>query len=238
MPRSRYYGRNRRRVWRRRNARKRKAITRKARRFRSMPPLGMPSRKLVRLKYVDTISIDPPAAGVLAHYFSANGMFDPNITGTGHQPLYFDQWMAGYDHFTVIGSKIRVTPSNPTTADIVPCQYGCIIDDNTTFSYTTSAQVIESSQGRFSKIAGAKTAPQTKYSSSIVRKWSGKKFFGTKSLIGEDTFRGSAATNPVEEAYFGVWAGSIGDQNGGKLYLTIEIEYIAMLTEPKFVAQS
>ena len=40
--------------------------------------------------------------------FVANGAFDPNLTGVGHQPRGFDQFMAGYETFTVTGSKISV----------------------------------------------------------------------------------------------------------------------------------
>lgn len=182
--------------------------------------------------------MDPTVSTVTSHFFSANGMYDPDITGTGHQPLFFDQYMAGYDHYTVIGSRIRVTPSNPSTADIVPLAYGCIIDDNATFTYATTDAIVESNQGRYFKLAGPHNAPQTAYSKSLTRKFSAKKFFGTKALIGQEEYKGSASTNPSEEAYFGVWVGSIGNTDGGNLYLTCEIEYIAVLTEPKFVNQS
>lgn len=36
------------------------------------------------------------------HLFRANGIFDPDVTGTGHQPLYRDQVADLYTNYTVI----------------------------------------------------------------------------------------------------------------------------------------
>lgn len=41
-------------------------------------------------------------------------MFDPDITGVGHQPLGFDQWSAFYNKYTVYGSKCQITILNAT----------------------------------------------------------------------------------------------------------------------------
>ena len=35
-----------------------------------------------------------------------NSLFDPDQTGTGHQPYYFDQFAALYNRYTVLGSKL------------------------------------------------------------------------------------------------------------------------------------
>lgn len=228
----------RRRTGRQRAARKRrrKLVTRYKR--TRLPALGFPKRKLVRLKYCDTINLDPSLSGIAYNYYRCNGMYDPDASLGGHQPLFFDQYMAGYDHFTVIGSKIKVTPCNPTTANIIPVQYGVTIDDDGVFSYSTSDQIIESNQGRYFKLAGAENTPQTRYSNSLVRKWSARKFFGSKSIIGKAEYKGTASGDPLEQAYYGVWVGSVANTDGGNIYLTIELEYIAVLTEPKYVAPS
>ena len=45
--------------------------------------------------------------------FRANGLYDPDRTGTGHQPFGYDEWSPIYDHFTVVGSRITVYPLAP-----------------------------------------------------------------------------------------------------------------------------
>lgn len=53
---------------------------RRRRRIKKLPPVGMPSKKLVRLRYCDEIALDPVAGGIATYNFSANGMYDPDIT--------------------------------------------------------------------------------------------------------------------------------------------------------------
>ena len=44
--------------------------------------------QICNLRYVDSLTIGPGGgAGLSAHhFFRANGVFDPDFTGTGHQP--------------------------------------------------------------------------------------------------------------------------------------------------------
>ncbi len=36
-----------------------------------------------KLQYADTISINPTSASIASHVYKANGLFDPDTTGTG-----------------------------------------------------------------------------------------------------------------------------------------------------------
>lgn len=36
-------------------------------------------------------------------------MYDPDLTGFGHQPYFFDQLTDIYSHYVVIGSKIKIS---------------------------------------------------------------------------------------------------------------------------------
>ncbi len=61
-----------------------------------------PQTLIRKLRYCDRLEIDPGASSALGeHFFSCVGLFDPDITGTGHQPMGFDQYMALYDHYQV-----------------------------------------------------------------------------------------------------------------------------------------
>ena len=109
-------------------------------------PLGVPDTKWVRLKYVQETSIDTGLASINKIYFRANSLFDPDFTGVGHQPLHYDELNVPYDHYTVYGSKITVTVINVTGSAQVPGTMGIFLDDDTTLTYTTGDQVIESNQ--------------------------------------------------------------------------------------------
>lgn len=49
------------------------------------------------------------------HLFKLNSLFDPDTTGTGHQPYWFDQLNNIYKAYRVMGVRARVTFFNPST---------------------------------------------------------------------------------------------------------------------------
>ena len=72
-----------------------------------LPLAGFPKQKLVKLRYVQELEIVTPTSGLSNSVpFVANGAYDPYYPIGGHQPKGFDQWMAVYSHFNVLGSKI------------------------------------------------------------------------------------------------------------------------------------
>jgi hypothetical protein len=89
-----------------------------------MTPL--PSTQKVMLKYSDFLSFTPNGAPT-NYIYSCNNLYDPNVTGVGHQPRGFDQLMALYDHFVVISAVAEVTFYNGTA---LPMVCGLMIDDN------------------------------------------------------------------------------------------------------------
>ena len=77
--------------------------------YRTTP---VPKEMRVTLRYCTTVSIDAGAAVPVSHIFAANDCYDPDITGTGHQPLGFDQWMSFYVRGVVRSSKIYTQWTN------------------------------------------------------------------------------------------------------------------------------
>jgi len=81
-----------------------------------------------KLTYYDTVALDPASNALTSlngaiWQFRANSCFDPDYTGIGHQPMYFDNLAAVYQRYRVIGCKITVT-----VVDIRP---GGVIADDT-----------------------------------------------------------------------------------------------------------
>uniref|UniRef100_UPI00404866D8 hypothetical protein n=1 Tax=Polynucleobacter sp. TaxID=2029855 RepID=UPI00404866D8 len=62
--------------------------------------------------YADDISLNAGAGVADSWVFSANGLTDPNITGTGAQPRGFDEMMALYRTYLVTHAKITVWAEN------------------------------------------------------------------------------------------------------------------------------
>jgi len=76
------------------------------------PVFGFPNTIITKLRYCDTFNLASTAGSVVAQLFAANGIFDPDISGIGHQPMYRDNFASIYDQYVVLGSKIKVTFSN------------------------------------------------------------------------------------------------------------------------------
>lgn len=157
--------------------------------------------------------------------FSANGMFDPNVTGGGKQPMAFDNMTALYNHYCVVGSKITVkcTPISTTNPAAF---FGIYINDNTTavptsssaYLANTSSYVIMPTGGSLTKSLGAK--------------WSARKMFGRGVLANTD-LQGTSAANPAEQSYFTLFFAALDEASNTGAAFVVDIEYIAIWKEPK-----
>ncbi len=73
-------------------------------------------RRLVRtLRYAETFSFTTGAAGVVGtiQLMALNDIFDPNITGVGHQPYGHDQLAVWYTKYLVLRTRVRLIATTP-----------------------------------------------------------------------------------------------------------------------------
>jgi len=104
---------SRRRAIRTRN-RVRNTRRRRTRYGRYRSPFGA-NAQYAKLVYHTSIQLDPAADSMTTsnvYQFSANGCYDPDITSTGHQPMFFDNYAALFKRYTVHKSSISVTVVN------------------------------------------------------------------------------------------------------------------------------
>lgn len=198
--------------------------------------------KTVTLKYVEEINIDGAiSGGITVHDFSANGLFDPNITGTGHQPMGFDQWKLIYNHYTVVSSRARLTyaPNSASSADV--SYFGVsVVDAAGELSSLGISAVLEQGRTMNWAIAGITSRSGTdgdkRHVNAVEASFDMKKVFKTKAS--GDELSAAVTSNPAEQAYFECWSCGTGATNpGGNNYL-MEIEYDVVFSEPNSLAQS
>ncbi len=202
-------------------------------------PLNFPNSKMVRLRYVQEISIDPNDSTISTYTFSANGMFDPDVTSViaGHQPKCFDQYMGVmYDHYTVIGSKCTVKYVSSSRSDATPGYFGvALTDSNLTLNGRSKTEVMETKNTSKFGVTGnsLRVRDQTR-----TAWFSAKKFFKKSAIIGDGTYRGTATSNPSEEANYQIWMFNIGGNDPAVGNFLVTIDYLACLSEPKVVGSS
>lgn len=202
----------------------------------SLPIGGFPPSKMVRFRYAREFSLDPSAGATNTWNFSANNLHDPDVTGVGHQPLGFDQNMALYDHYRVTHSQIQVrntTPGNRSAYLVVA------LSDSTIDYFTSVEHLLESRAVDTTNPFLTTQAQPISYDGTspwIKKTFISKAFFGSKHS--DERMQGTISSGPPEQAYFKVVSASVANNEPTSMNYLAIIDFWAVLTEPKIIAQS
>jgi len=99
-----------------------------------------PRTMKVKLVYLEALQAATTNALNLDYVFNLNSGFDPNRTGTGHQPRGWDQWAALYNRYRVDKTEVRASFTNaPSDGAVVS-----IFASNDATNLTDLSDIIES----------------------------------------------------------------------------------------------
>lgn len=190
---------------------------------------GFPKKMIMTHKYFDTFTLTTTAGSTANYNFSCNGMYDPNISAAGHQPMYFDQMGAIYDHYTVIGSKITFKISNRSgnTNSIV----ALYLNDDTAVTPTLTS-IVETTSSRYKQISAGNLDLHT-----FGNKWSAKKMFGG-SVIANTSLQGTTTGNPSEQTHYQILVYPTDLSSSNVFDCSVLIEYIAVWAELRDIGGS
>lgn len=194
-------------------------------------PLAM--RQIVKMRYSEDINLT--ASTALQNYdFRANSIYDPNLTGTGHQPLGHDQWNTFYDHYVVLGAKISVKMfhTNNTNTDSVFFSLGLQDTSNT---MTSQTHIREQPRSTWTMVSPPSAGQSQRM---LAKKFSAKQFFGAKSIVVWDKLGAAFGYNPTEDALFRIFYQNATSVNNVGVGINVIIEYIVLMSEPKTLGQS
>lgn len=211
---------------------------RKAYPGRYMP--GFPATRIVKLRYVQRVTLNPGIGSKALYQFRANSMFDPDLSGVGHQPLGFDQLVTPFwNHYTVLSSSIKCdflyTSGNSNTGALIGVY---LADDNAI--PLTGEEIAEQGLGKYKVIPSVNYAAIGGKTPSIRNSFSAKKFFNVSDVKDNINRIGSQVNdNPTEGAVFNVWAESMTPTTDlGAYEVLVTMNFTATLSEPKSLAQS
>jgi hypothetical protein len=179
------------------------------------------------LRYCDTISLNSTSGAVVTYVIRANDLFDPDFTGTGHQPMGFDQMMLFYNHFCVVKARLicifKSTSGNVSTALIRQDAASTpltVINRIFEFGGCVSAQL--ETEGTF----GASKRLEL---SVDIAKLQG---VNRNTMLADPSLRGDAATSPTEVTYFHIQLFDSGGATSGA-YVEFFLEQVAVFMEPR-----
>lgn len=197
--------------------------------------MGQPKRKLIKFRYAQEFTLAAAAGSTTSQIMRANSLYDPDYSGTGHQPLGYDQWSVFYDHYVVIGCKIKVTfDASAESGNSLPLSCGLVLDDNASLSTASTSALTEANN---SKTKHFNSLDRT--ITSITAAVAPHKFLGRSKPLSDPELKAAFNANPVEQCYWVIWMTN-EDPATAATYVKcyVDMEYTAVLIEPKDITQS
>lgn len=161
--------------------------------------------------YVDT------TIGVRNYYYRGNSPYDPDASGVGAQPNYWDNYAALYSRYKCYGSKIQIWPrvsnDSSTYAPVILC-----ITPKRDAVTTEAWDDVMGNPYTTMKVPPNKYAG---YSCKIKNYMSTAKIFGVtkRSEFSDADFSADVTTNPANQFY---WQVKISSYDGGTVSSSIE----------------
>lgn len=194
------------------------------------------ARQHGQLYYDRSMPLTTGATGNVTYLvFSANGMYDPDIIGTGHQPMGFDQMMSLYNHYTVVRSSITFTfvidsPAGLPIRAAVGIFPSSAPSSNPLVFMENGLLVSHAYPGAVS--ANQAAAPSLTLNCDVARTFGRK---SEKDVIYTTELSGDASNNPAEQTYFifGAWQIYIDGATSTTLKVDVLMSYDAVYWEPK-----
>ncbi len=189
--------------------------------------VGTPDRLYVDLAYDfnNYALISSSTSGSLLA--GGNTLFDPDKTGIGHQPLYYDQLTSLYRRYRVHASTITVELLNATISSHIAFTpttdgtYPATLNDALEATYTCSMPV---SSSVFRNIK--------------TRKINTKKIWGVQSITQDDLYQALYTADPVRLWFWKIQAEVFDGVSSGSLRVNVRILYQCELFERQPVTQS
>ncbi len=206
------------------------------------PPLQPASMRVNGMLYAEHgLGLTAPVSGnAVTYFFSANGLFDPNVTGTGHQPIGFDQQMLLYEQATVVRSAIEVV-FNIGPGLTVMCGVALFPD---TSALTDPQDLLENGLIKVIPVtSGSSTFQNQRMRTTVRLDCDVAKYFGrpsSQSIVNDDNLYTTAAANPVEQVYYGIVAWQVNQDGTTTTTVGFQVllSYDAIFWEPRKLASS
>nr|QXP07611.1 MAG: putative capsid protein [Arizlama virus] len=182
--------------------------------YKQLPAIGgFPISKTVRLRYVEDFTLNPSLGGNATYLFRANGVYDPNATTGGHQPMFYDNYTQLYSRYRVNWSTITFIACdthmvNTTGGAVGITQYYAanerasrmfIIRDQTTSDFSSSLNTLIEEGNRNFKW---RFAPQTTTGSMPKLRMSVTPHKLLNLSKRDDSLSALTSTVPLNQCYF------------------------------------
>lgn len=210
----------------RRSGYRRRRYTRKRPRLRGRT--GFPTQLYTKLKYTQTVTLNGASGTISGNVFSGNSLFDPDASGIGHQPYFYDQLTGVYNSYIVYASKIEIMSGTNSSVDArIVCRPA--------IPSTAVGNMDLECERPNSKCWFVKPEGTSIKHHHFART---KNVFGSQSKILDENFQAAVTTNPNNRWYW-LLAAQATDQTSSVIcQLTVTITYYARFFDRTTLSQS
>jgi hypothetical protein len=180
-----------------------------------------------RCRYYDVVGISTGVSLAGTYVYSANGMYDPDVTGTGHQPMGWDQMMLSFEHYCVLNATMTVTVRHTSTAQSAAF---AIVQYAGATAITDFTRVVENG------LLVRNRLNATPYDGSIQTfksRMDVAKFGGLPDILDNPDYKGDLSNNPAEQSYFHLSFWNPDSVSVGTCICEVQIDYDVVFTEPR-----
>lgn len=191
---------------------------------------GIPNRMFVKFKYSDTYT-QTTTTGMNVRQFRANGLYDPDYTGVGHQPRFFDQFSQLYLDYRVHAVKFRATFGVTTANSIYVCGIGY---HGSLANYPSNITELKENKANKSRIAHSDKVTTLTWYLPMT------KIFGrSKATIqGEKEYSAGMGANPTTVGGLYTCIHNLDENTSTDFKVMYEITYLCELNNPVMVSES
>lgn len=195
------------------------------------PSLG--EKVPVTFIYASKFSINPAAGGLTGvHVWNLTSLFDPDVTGVGHQPVNFDQFAAMFEKYQVYRCEVKVSTIVSASQQI----FGASLNDFATTNADPSVYT-ENGQTQWKLLDNAGSG-QARGDITMDVDIAACQGMTKAQFLADDVFRADFGTSPAENIYLHVWLCDLASGDPGASACWIELRFHAVLEGSKLNALS
>lgn len=166
--------------------------------------VALPNQQFFKLKYDGILTYSNSSMNNISYLFRLNDLYDPDYSGGGHQPFYFDQLCTTYTNFYVYGSSIAITCS-PASLQ-VPLFFSVTPYISSTYTINDYTEVMENKRARYAiQPVGSqitKTIKSFAKTSSVLS-------VSSKEILNDDKYKCTASSSPTNQCYWHIKYGPL-----------------------------
>lgn len=198
-------------------------------------PSGFPDRIKIKLKYADTLTYTVTSGVAVYNQWRGNSLFDPDYTGTGHQPYGYDQWTAFYSQYRVYGSSIKVQPiiEGSGSSGAISCW---------TAAWPSVSSTLPSYPYPLEETPYCRTKYFNYYNTLKLSThyMSTAKIYGQsrKVIDAEDNYASTTASNPNNGWFWTVVGGTADESTSSSFRMNVILTYYVEFYSRKYISSS